>query len=191
MRPPAPVQWGGARGRVTVECRDIRLSSRIVFSARPTFYPVSRETVPTPTPCSRAIARMLLPAARAARIVRTLAASSAMVAGRPSRVPSAFARANPAMTRSRIIERSNSAKTPIIWNIARPDGVVVSIPCWCRYKSTCLACSSCSSRQDQSAIGPTDRRSRLQPCRSLSERRPEASCSSPGRSSRPLAPLMP
>jgi hypothetical protein len=67
---------------------------------RPACYPVRRETVPMPTPCSRAIARMLLPAARAARIVRTLAASSATVAGRPSRVPSALARASPAMTRS-------------------------------------------------------------------------------------------
>ena len=36
-----------------------------------------------PTPCSRAMVRMLLPAARAARIVWTLAASSATVAGRP------------------------------------------------------------------------------------------------------------
>ena len=26
------------------------------------------------------------------------------------------------MTRSRIIARSNSAKTPIIWNMALPDG---------------------------------------------------------------------
>jgi hypothetical protein len=26
------------------------------------------------------------------------------------------------MTRSRIIARSNSAKTPIIWNMARPAG---------------------------------------------------------------------
>jgi hypothetical protein len=45
--------------------------------------------------------RMLLPAARAVRIALTLAASFTMVAGRPSRVPSAFARASPAMTRSR------------------------------------------------------------------------------------------
>ncbi len=31
-------------------------------------------------------------------------------------------------TRSRIMARSNSAKTPIIWNSAFPPGVVVSIP---------------------------------------------------------------
>ena len=40
--------------------------------------------------------------------------------------------ANPALTRSTIIARSNSAKTPHIWNIALPEGVVVSIACWCR-----------------------------------------------------------
>ena len=36
---------------------------------------------------------------------------------------------NPAFTRSRIMARSNSAKTPIIWNIALPAGDVVSMPC--------------------------------------------------------------
>ena len=60
------------------------------FSARPVPYPIRRETVPMPTPCSRAMVRMLLPAVRAARIVHTLAMSSATVAGRPSRVLSAF-----------------------------------------------------------------------------------------------------
>ena len=63
----------------------------------PAYYAVRRETVPMPTPCSRAMVRMLLPAARSARIVWTLAASSATVAGRPSPVPSAFARASPAI----------------------------------------------------------------------------------------------
>ena len=32
-------------------------------------------------------------------------------------------------TRSTIMLRSNSANTPIIWNMALPAGVVVSIPC--------------------------------------------------------------
>jgi len=32
-------------------------------------------------------------------------------------------------TRSTIIERSNSANTPIIWNSAVPAGVEVSTPC--------------------------------------------------------------
>jgi hypothetical protein len=40
-----------------------------------------------------------------------------------------------ARTRSWIIARSNSANTPIIWNIALPAGVVVSRPCWCRNRS--------------------------------------------------------
>ena len=35
--------------------------------------------------------------------------------------------------------RSNSAKTPIIWNIAFPAGVVVSRPCWCRNRSIRMA----------------------------------------------------
>ena len=48
---------------------------------------------------------------------------------RPSLTPFALALANPALTRSTIMERSNSANTPHIWYMARPDGVVVSIAC--------------------------------------------------------------
>ena len=70
---------GGARGR--------RPGGRAVaspFVARSAaFHAVRRETVPIPTPYSRAIARILLPAPRAARIALTLAASSAMAAGLP------------------------------------------------------------------------------------------------------------
>ena len=47
------------------------------------------------------------------------------------------------MTRSWIIDRSNSAKTPIIWNIASPDGVVVLIPCWMQVQVYTLAWNSC------------------------------------------------
>jgi hypothetical protein len=36
----------------------------------------------------------------------------------------------PARTRWRIINRSNSAKAPVIWNSSLPAGVVVSIDCW-------------------------------------------------------------
>jgi hypothetical protein len=54
------------------------------------------------------------------------------IIGRPNFFPFALARFRPANTRSRIMARSNSAKTPIIWNIALPEGVVVSMPCWCR-----------------------------------------------------------
>jgi hypothetical protein len=48
--------------------------------------------------------------------------------GLPLLVPVSLARRRPARTRSRIIARSNSANTPIIPNMALPDGVVVSSP---------------------------------------------------------------
>ena len=51
---------------------------------------------------------------------------SASPDGGPSLVPFALARASPALTRSRMMPRSNSANTPSIWNIALPavvDGV--------------------------------------------------------------------
>src|SRR5215510_8965391 len=38
--------------------------------------------------------------------------------------------------RWRIIVRSNSAKAPVSWNTSLPIGVVVSMACWSRYKST-------------------------------------------------------
>jgi hypothetical protein len=44
-------------------------------------------------------------------------------------VGSDLARRRPARTRSWMIARSNSANTPIIWNMALPAGVVVSRPC--------------------------------------------------------------
>ena len=49
-------------------------------------------------------------------------------AGRPSVFPCALAHARPALTRSWIIARSNSAKTPFIPNIAL-HASVVSMPC--------------------------------------------------------------
>ncbi len=52
--------------------------------------------------------------------------------GRPSLVPLDLALARPARTRSWIIARSNSLNTPSIWNMARPAGVDVSRPCWCK-----------------------------------------------------------
>jgi hypothetical protein len=39
------------------------------------------------------------------------------------------ARLRPSLTRCWIIERSNSAKAPVIWNINLPAGVVVSMAC--------------------------------------------------------------
>jgi hypothetical protein len=45
--------------------------------------------------------------------------------GRPKRTPSARARARPAMVLSRIISRSNLAKTPARYSSARPRSTVV------------------------------------------------------------------
>src|SRR6476619_3309457 len=50
---------------------------------------------------------------------------------RPNFTPLARARASPPLTRSRMIPRSNSAKTPS--NIALPAEVVVSSPCCLLY----------------------------------------------------------
>src|SRR5262245_30538031 len=47
---------------------------------------------------------------------------SASILGRPSCFPSLLARRRPARTRSWSMARSNSANTPIIWNIALPTG---------------------------------------------------------------------
>src|SRR5262249_14990932 len=58
-----------------------------------------------------AVLRTLMPPARAA-LIRS--ASLSAIGGRPSRLPSRLARCRPARTRSWIIERSNSAKTPSI-----------------------------------------------------------------------------
>ncbi len=47
--------------------------------------------------------------------------------GLPPTFPLALAAANPALVRSRIRSRSNSASAPIRWKISFPEGVVVSI----------------------------------------------------------------
>ena len=101
--------------------------------------PNTRRTVLTPTPRSRAIASCPLPVAR-----RSLMASSTLgsTLGRPRRLPFARALSRPAHTRSRIIARSNSANTPIIWNSAFPPGVVVSTPRRSRSRSTPCAWTS-------------------------------------------------
>src|SRR4029077_5957330 len=91
--------------------------------------PTSRITVPTPRPTSRAIRRMPMPRERSLSTAFTLAPWLCSTVRRPSCLPSARARARQVMTRSRIIARSTSAKTPSIWNMARPEGVDVSSPC--------------------------------------------------------------
>src|SRR5215813_13859311 len=67
---------------------------------------------------------MPLPLAREARTARSVAGA---IFGRPQCFPWLLALAMPALTRSAIIARSNSANTPIIWNVALPAGVVVSV----------------------------------------------------------------
>jgi hypothetical protein len=49
----------------------------------------------------------------------------APVLGRPKRTPRAFALSGPALTRLRIIARSNSASALVTWKNIRPAGVVV------------------------------------------------------------------
>ena len=70
-----------------------------------------------------AISRTVLPSPRAASTAATVSGGTG---GRPLRLVDL---AKPALIRSVIIDRSNSAKTPHIWNIARPLGVAVSSPC--------------------------------------------------------------
>jgi hypothetical protein len=77
-------------------------------------------TVALPVPSNRAVFRMPAPAAREAR---TASSRSALIFGLPNAfpllVPSRFARAMPARTRSTIRLRSNSAKTPSILSHAK------------------------------------------------------------------------
>lgn len=80
--------------------------------------------------------------------------------GRPRRFPCALARRRPACTRSTIIARSNSANTPSISNSARPAGVLVSRPCWCRKRSMPFPFSS--PRNTRSCRSDRPRRSTLQ-----------------------------
>ena len=92
-----------------------------------------RCTEPTLAPVSRAAALIPLPAVSAARIAASVSARSF---GRPMAlpllVPFTRARASPAFVLSMIMARSNSANTAIMPNMARPAGVDVSNPCWCR-----------------------------------------------------------
>lgn len=144
-------------------------------------------TTLTPTPISNAIFRIpLFPRSRAARIASS---TSAPTVGRPNRLPFAFALASPAVTRSRIIARSNSANTPHIWNMAFPAGVVVSMPCWCRHRS--IPTAWISPRNVSRSWRERPRRSTDQAA-TISNLRRFASfrrLSRPGRASRPFAPL--
>jgi hypothetical protein len=90
------------------------------------YYVASRRcTLAGLTPNSLAVLRMLRPLRTASR----MPCSSVETLGLPNVFPAALTRAKPAFTRSWIIALSNSAKTPSIWNIALPLGVVVSTAC--------------------------------------------------------------
>src|SRR5262245_35450660 len=100
-------------------------------------------TVPVPSPVNFAVFMMPVPLASSWRAQSSLSASApglpnlfrtlpALLTNLPSRSILALMTLRPALTRWRIIERSNSAKAPGIWNSSLPAGVVVSIDCWSR-----------------------------------------------------------
>ena len=69
---------------------------------------------------SRAVSRTPRPSSNARRMRCTW---NGVVLGLPRRLPDDRARSSPAITRSRIIARSNSLNTPSIPNSILPDGV--------------------------------------------------------------------
>jgi hypothetical protein len=80
-------------------------------------------------PARAMIFRKPSPAAISARMACSIDSELSAI---PAFYPCCCTLQAPASTRSGTIARSKSANTPIIWNMALPDGVVVSIPCWCR-----------------------------------------------------------
>jgi predicted RecB family nuclease len=121
----------------------------------PLFYaaPIScliRCTVPVPSPSILATLRMPVPFLSCFCALRS---STTSTFGRPSFAPCATARFSPAFTRCRIIDRSNSANAPVTWKTSFPIGVVVSMDCCSRNRST-----------------PTASRCWMVPSRSMSER---------------------
>lgn len=79
-------------------------------------------------PVIRAVALIPFPDIKADLMASIL---SLVMGGRPRRVPCARERAIPALTRSTMSALSNSANTPSNWKRSRPEGVLVSRPCWC------------------------------------------------------------
>jgi hypothetical protein len=73
-------------------------------------------------------------------------------------VPFSRALGMPAATRSLMIERSNSTKTPSIWRGTLPAGVLVSIPCLSRYTMLVRA-----TRHDPGQLGARDLGTRRKP----------------------------
>ena len=115
-------------------------AAKLVPDAETTPLPVCIETVPfdpmretsTVGHDGRADIPLLnMVASPGARTASRIATSSlGGIGGRPSRLPSLRGprKAGTGLV-PWIIARSNSANTPIIWNMALPDGVVVSMPC--------------------------------------------------------------
>src|SRR4051794_18193252 len=109
----------GPRGRATFGSR---LEPKVAYAATFVRARAIRITVVVLAPVERAVSRIPLPLIRACLISAILVSD---IGGRPRRfLPRT--RLRPATTRDLIIARSNSANTPRSWNIARPDGVLVS-----------------------------------------------------------------
>jgi hypothetical protein len=107
-----------AARRLDQECRPVITDMRLTSL-----------TLAADTFSNRAVSRTPRPSSRAARIRCTV---NCVVLGLPRRLPDDLARSRPTITRSRIIDLSNSLNTPNMPNSARPDGVEVSSACWCR-----------------------------------------------------------
>jgi hypothetical protein len=91
-----------------------------------------RATVSLPAPTSRAVFRMPFPSAREAR---TAASFLAAIFGRPNGLPLLVPRwralAMPDLTRSTMIDRSNSAKTPsLIGEVSENPLILFFYPLW-------------------------------------------------------------
>jgi hypothetical protein len=109
----------GANGRDKRPGFDTMLKDAVRRISRRT-----RCTVPEPTPTSRPVLSMPMPALRCSLMAASLSAGSmGRPIGFPLLVPCSSARAIPALIRAWITARSNSANTPNIWNMALPAGV--------------------------------------------------------------------
>ncbi len=105
--------------------------------------------------------------------------------GLPPVLPLALAAANPALVRSRMMLRSNSAKAPKTWKIKFPPEVEVSMDSWILRKPTFLSFSSSTNSSRFRSDRP--RRSNRQTARTSPSRRESIACCSPGWAA--LAPL--
>src|SRR5690606_9096918 len=176
----------GREARQRRGVRGLLLGQLLVGHASNSF--LIRYTVEAPT----RVRRMILFTGTLARSMSAMRCSvPADTFGRPSVLPCLRARSRPSIVRSRISSRSKCAREPITLNMSCPAGVEVS--------SARLRTNSPTFRASSSATSPT-RCGRLRPSRSSAvtptmSNLPSAAAfiraSSPGRLSRPFAPLMP